>query len=65
MSDYTRITINIALEAANDPFYEPPNPLEPSTTQQTCEDWVTCTNPYCLKHGCLNTLHKQGEEAQS
>ncbi|MCU7858321.1 MAG: hypothetical protein KZQ86_00500 [Candidatus Thiodiazotropha sp. (ex Lucinoma kastoroae)] len=65
MSDYTRITINIALEAANDPFYEPPSPTNPALELVFCEQWENCTDPRCYEYGCLNALRKQGKEACS
>ncbi len=65
MSDYTHITINIALEAANDPVYEPPSPPEPELGLVFCEQWESCTDPRCYKHGCMNALLKQCKEARS
>lgn len=65
MSVFTTIYIDITLEAANDPFFEPPTPTEPSTAVIRCIHLDTCQNPYCFKHGCLNALRQQVKEVRS
>jgi hypothetical protein len=60
MSDYLVITVLITLEAANDPVYEP-TPPDPCADQLRCELWVTCENPRCFQHGCLNIASKSAK----
>lgn len=65
MSDFKVITINITLEAANDPVYEPPQPPTPLADQLRCEQFYSCNSEYCAKHGCRNALPRNPREVRS
>ena len=58
MSYFKIVSVNITVEAANDPIYEPPQPPTPASDQLRCEMWVTCENPKCFAHGCLNAQRR-------
>lgn len=65
MSTLSKITINITLEAANDPVYEPPQPPTPLADQLRCEQFYSCNSEYCAKHGCRNALPRKSGEVRS
>lgn len=62
MSTLSKITINITIEAANAPEYEPPTPL---VDQLRCEQFYSCSSDYCAKHGCRNALSRKSQEVRS
>lgn len=62
---FTHIYIDLTLDAANDPHFDPPTPPQTPQGGKSCIHLATCSNPYCFKHGCLNVLLGNAKEVRS
>ena len=66
MTDYSKITIHITLEAANDPVSEPSTPPPPCTDEDPqCDLWSLCNDPLCFRAGCRNVFTNHSNEVKS
>lgn len=60
MSDFNKLT-NKPLEEIVDQIFIDEATIEDIDDYPPCNCWVTCENPRCFKHGCINALPKQAK----
>lgn len=58
MFNLEEILITITLKGVGESTHNVPQHCELEKT--SCDNWATCNNQYCYKHGCLNALNNKG-----
>ncbi len=60
MFNLEEIIITVTLKGVDDPNH---NASEHCKLEKVpCDNWASCNNQYCYKHGCLSVLNKKGVE---
>jgi len=58
MFNLEEIIITVTLKGVDDPTYNASEHCE--LEKAPCDNWASCNNPHCFKHGCLSALNNKG-----